>query len=201
MFYQGEEDFSELSEELSLEEIEEELERLEAEKIVPEEVEKIEVKEKVKAGGFVIYSFIVGYFIMLAYMFILPFILKALALKAPYELGDIPGIFKYCVIIVHDPLMSVISGSYNTQSLIFAFLCLLPYILGGIIAGAITREKGYGFVSGVMVWIFAIILAIIVPIAFGAKGDIVSMVWDYIIKGWISALFLAIFGSIGGAIR
>ena len=78
---------------------------------------------------------------------------------------------------------------------------LVPYMLAGIIAGRINRDPGYGFIAGVLVWILSLILGLVVIIS-GVTGSTISLIdatTEIISCGWLSAIFISVFGALGGA--
>ncbi len=107
-------------------------------------------------------------------------------------------------------LLGVYSGTIYTllgttdMYIILILIGLMPYLLAGVIAGAINRDPGYGFVAGVLIWIVSLILGIVV-VLYGNIGGLATNIMDaileYISCGWLSAVFLAIFGALGGASR
>jgi len=78
---------------------------------------------------------------------------------------------------------------------------LVPYMLAGIVAGRINRDPGYGFIAGVLVWILSLILGLVVVIS-GVIGSTISLIdaaTEIISCGWLSAIFISVFGALGGA--
>jgi len=78
---------------------------------------------------------------------------------------------------------------------------LIPYMLAGIVAGRINRDPGYGFIAGVLVWLLSLILGLVVVIS-GVTGlpiSLIDVATEIISCGWLSAIFISVFGALGGA--
>lgn len=84
-------------------------------------------------------------------------------------------------------------------------LSLLPSIISGVVVGGMNKDRAYGFAAGVFVWLIALIISLVLilaaPDVIGISGEITTLIMDMITYGYLSALFLAIFGVMGGGMR
>ena len=83
---------------------------------------------------------------------------------------------------------------------------IMPYLLAGFAAGALNKDPGYGFVAGLFIWILSLIVAVVlmnimITQLFGELLSITDILIGYISTGYLSAIFLVIFGVLGGAMR
>ncbi|MEX0567530.1 MAG: hypothetical protein Q6363_000015 [Candidatus Njordarchaeota archaeon] len=83
---------------------------------------------------------------------------------------------------------------------------IVPYLLAGLIAGIKNKDPGYGFIAGFIIWIISLIAAAMVvylfaTAAFNISLDITTIFIDLIQWSYMSAMFLAMFGALGGATK
>ena len=103
-----------------------------------------------------------------------------------------------------DPFMNV----YENITIIFVIIGLLPYLLAGIIAGAINRDPIYGLTAGFVIWllnfiigaIFIVVLANVLE-SMEVSVNVGEMLLGYFQTCYLSAVFLVVFGALGGATR
>ncbi|MCR8432755.1 MAG: hypothetical protein QXH55_02800 [Candidatus Korarchaeota archaeon] len=211
----------------SIEELEKEVEELEAVEIVEEKPKKKEahIPSEGVEKRFKLLSIFVGFIILVIYQLALPLILKVMG---SVELSTLLQLILASQVIIPNIAVAFITGSdiflgvsgslidaayshYTETSNLLSNLinmdgyvgllvvAVIPFILAGFVAGFINHDPGYGFVAGFLIWILALFVGIIVA-AFGSLGvSIVYATLQSISCGWLSALFLAIFGALGGA--
>ncbi len=113
----------------------------------------------------------------------------------------------YETIITFLSLVLIYSYSLSFSSDVYVllfFVGILPYLLAGIVAGLLNRDPGYGFVAGLIIWVLLLAISSTIMYFFmlGITDTTVSfsdIIVSYIGSGYLSAIFLCIFGALGGA--
>jgi len=227
-----------LEEELpeSLEELEKEIEELEKVEVAPPaEVVRKKERPEVPVRGFRALSVVLGVLILYIYLLVFGIIMVnalgvvdiSIAIVVAFIFGimfaptfsnalleKIAGVSLGGASLILD-VISIMMKAYGktflaNEYILLLILGVLPYLLAGVVAGAINRDPAYGFIAGFIVWFITFILGalfiywlatFIAKIAEVSPPSLIEVIIAYVQTGYLSAVFLSIFGAMGGALR
>lgn len=203
-----------LDEELpeSLEELEKEIEELEKAEISPptEAVKRKKEPRPPSEKRFSIGSIFLGLSILFGVFFVLLLILEGnpmLMVDVLTEIPRYPNVLTQAILeqsspsSISDTIISTLSEKISSDPyVLFIIVGIIPYLLAGTTAGIMNRDSGYGFIAGFVIWTLSLITAIIAAY-LGGPIDLASLLLDLVQSSYISAIFLTMFGALGGGTR